>query len=101
VVRWRIYYEDGSSFSNEDGSLVEAPSFGVQAVVCDPDVFHAGDFVGLIDYLRRTGLVKFGSLTTNERYHDAANAARKDPDFDTTVRHVYEGADYYWFEGDR
>lgn len=95
---WRIYYEDGSTFSNGDGTLQEAPAFGVQAITCDPDEWHAGDFVGLIDYLVRTGLVKFGTLTTNEKYKAAVTAARSDQEFGGD-RHVYERADYYWYEG--
>lgn len=98
-MEWRIYYADGSSFSNLDGSLQEAPAFGVQAVVCNPGLWGAGDVVGLIDYLRRTGLVKFGTLTSNEQYRQATEAARADGDFDTNVREVYERGDYYWFEG--
>ena len=99
MLQWRIYYDDGSTYSNEDGELVAAPSFGVQAIVCDPDVWHSGDFVGLIDFLIRKGIVKFGRLASNEDYHNAVNAAQKDTDFDTNIRHVYERGDYYWYEG--
>jgi len=97
MPRWRIYYRDGETFSDEDGSLVDAPAFGVQAIVCEPDVWHAGDILGLVDYLVRIGLVKFGTLTSNEDYHRAVTAAREDPDFDDS-RHVYERAGYYWYE---
>lgn len=98
MPKWRIYYDNGLTFSDEDGTLKEAPAFGVQAIVCDPDIWHGGDFTGLIDYLVRTGLVKFGRLTTNEKYHAAVDGARTDPDFDTNARHVYERVDYYWYE---
>jgi len=33
VKAWRVYYEDGSSFSNEDGTWAQAPPFGLQCVV--------------------------------------------------------------------
>lgn len=97
---WRIYYDDGSTFSDEDGTLKDAPAFGVQAVVCDPDLWGTGDFVGLIDYLIKIGLVKFGRLAKNEDYNRALQAARSDPDFAKNIRHVYERGDYYWYNGE-
>ena len=33
IKSWRIYYADGSTFSNLDGTWAQAPPFGVQAVV--------------------------------------------------------------------
>ncbi len=33
IRAWRIFYADGSVFSNDDGSWAEAPPFGVMAVV--------------------------------------------------------------------
>jgi len=33
IERWTVYYEDGSTFSSDQGSWAEAPSFGVHAVV--------------------------------------------------------------------
>ena len=33
IKAWRIYYADGSTFSNKDGSWAEAPPFGVQCIV--------------------------------------------------------------------
>jgi hypothetical protein len=99
-MRWRIYYDDGSSFSDADGTLAAAPAWGVQAIVCEPDVWHAGDFAGLIDFLARRGLVKFGRLTSNESYRRALQRAQGDPDFDPQTRHVYERGDFYWYEGD-
>lgn len=80
--------------------LVDAPAFGVQAIVCEPDEWHCGDFAGLIDFLVRKGIVKFGRLTTNEAYHAAVRGAQNDPDFDPNTRHVYMDGDFYWYEGD-
>lgn len=33
VVRWEIFYADGSTFASDDGTWAEAPGFGVMAVV--------------------------------------------------------------------
>jgi len=33
IKAWRVYYADGSTFTSEDGSMAEAPLFGVQCVV--------------------------------------------------------------------
>lgn len=97
-MKWRIYYDDGRTFSNEDGELKDAPSFGVQAIVCEPDLWGCGDFVGLIDYLARSGIVKFGRLCPNEVYDLILKKAREDPDMGKN-RHVYEQGDFYWFNG--
>jgi len=43
VESWRIFYEDGSDFSSEDGPWAEAPAFGVQCVV----YYHVPDEDGL------------------------------------------------------
>jgi hypothetical protein len=98
-VKWKIYYADGTTFSDHDGSLKDAPAFGVLCVVCDPDLWGCGDLMGLVQYLMRTGLVKFGQLAPNEVYKRVLTSARSDPDFDTNERHVYERGDYYWFNG--
>lgn len=104
AIQWRIYYEDGSTFSNEDGTLQEAPAFGVMCVVCEagsiehPEHWGCGDFVGLIDYLARSGLVKFGRTTTNQIYDSVLKQARDNPDMGKS-RIVLERGDYYWFNG--
>lgn len=33
VMRWKVYYDDGTTFSSDDGSAEKAPLDGVQAVV--------------------------------------------------------------------
>jgi hypothetical protein len=33
MLKWRIYYDDGSTFDNLQGTADEAPPFGVQSVV--------------------------------------------------------------------
>jgi len=97
---WKIYYEDGSTFSSDDGGLEAAPAFGVQCVVCTPDLWGCGDIVGLVQYLAKGwGVVKFGSLTSNANYDAICLRARTDSDFDINTRHIYMGGDYYWFNG--
>jgi len=41
IKSWRIYYADGSTFTNKDGTWAEAPPFGVQCIVWyhDPKPF--------------------------------------------------------------
>lgn len=47
-MRWCIFYDDGSTFSNEEGNPEDAPVFGVQVIVQDwcqpPQVIHKTDF---------------------------------------------------------
>lgn len=77
-LKWRIYYDDGSTFSNLEGRFADAPSDGVLAVVeKDPQVgyvvYHGKDYyfkipddgtIGMADdlgpFLRRLGVIKFG-----------------------------------------
>lgn len=33
IKSWRIYYADGSTFTDKDGTWAEAPPFGVQCIV--------------------------------------------------------------------
>jgi hypothetical protein len=101
-MKWKIYYDDGTTFSDLDGTPDLAPAFGVQAVVCSPDLWGCGDIVGLIDYLSQPGMhkcVRFGRLTTNKKYADVLDMARSDRDIGSD-RHVYERGDYYWWRGD-
>ena len=95
---WKIHYEDGSTFSNEDGSFRDAPFFGVLGVVCDSDEWHSVDFAGLLDYLMQVGIVKLGRLSSNEVYHKVMTKARNDSDF-SPDRCVYERNDYYVYMG--
>jgi hypothetical protein len=101
-MRWKIYYDGGSTFSDENGTPDQAPAFGVLAVVCEPDLWGCGDVVGLIDYLAQPGMskcIRFGRLVANEVYERVLYTARHDTDFDLNVRHVYERGDYYWWNG--
>ena len=54
MLRWRIYYGDGSTFTNLQGSADEAPPFGVQFIVqlCDSD--NKRDTLNQADYFIMT-----------------------------------------------
>lgn len=51
IKSWRIYYADGSTFTNLDGLWAEAPPFGVQCVV----YYHVPDGYKTIDCGERNG----------------------------------------------
>lgn len=43
---WRVYYSDGSTYSDADGPIQDAPALGVQAIVQrDPNPHGTGRFV--------------------------------------------------------
>lgn len=87
---WRIYYDDGRTFSDQDGTPWDAPRVGVVAIVhADPRVGwqivagndyyywepHVGgwrnsDQFGMYDHMVRTRqpLVLFGRMVTDEAY---------------------------------
>jgi len=111
VARWRIYYDDGSTYSDTDGPVELAPCDGVLVVVQhDPDVgverlfykhfycwsvehqrwLGVGDerapgdgHWGLFDYLRRPGWKKFvaGRTVPYSLWARVHAAAISDPDF--------------------
>lgn len=99
---WRVYYGDGSTFSSEDGPPEDAPPLGVQAVICQRELWGCGDIFGLFDYLMSPGrykVVRFGRLVSNAAYQAAVEAARKDPCCGPD-RVVCERGDYYWWNGE-
>lgn len=86
---WSIYYDDGSIWSSENGSVEETPGLGVVAVLLKPEgspmivVGHdfycwhedqqrwwGADQSGVWDYLHRPGWKKvlFGRTVSNEQY---------------------------------
>lgn len=101
AVIWKIYYGDGSVFSNKDGLPENAPALNVQAVTCSPEVWMGGDIFGLFDYLSQPGkkIVKFGRMVTNAEFDRAVTLARNDPYFDPNNRFVFERVDFYWWVG--
>lgn len=108
-MRWRIYYQDGSTYSDVDGPVEHAPCDGVQAIVqrdatvgrevlalkhfyaWDVDRWRGlGDQVGggdagygLFVYLRRPGWKKIvaGETVDYAVYSRCKHAADTDPDF--------------------
>ena len=98
-MRWKIYYDDGTTFSDEDGSLEDAPARGVQAIVCKDERlgwvvetgcdyyvwkdgrFYARDIFGLFDFLIDSGLVKFGRTITSMEYNQVFQRALEDAAF--------------------
>ena len=105
MLQWRIYYGDGSTFSDLDGSVEEAPPLNVQAIAeaagidigrrvtarydyywHENNQFSGGDLFGLFDYLMRaqgSAVVKFGRMVTNLEYDAALQHAVTDPELPT------------------
>jgi len=85
MMRWLIFYDDGSRFSSDDGEWKDAPTDGVLFVleqVGDRIVTHSGSdhYIQLEDggivctedlgpLLRKWG-VKFGRWTSIKRYEE-------------------------------
>lgn len=84
---WRIYYADGTKFTDGEGTPYDAPAIGVVVItqadatnrfrtvtgdfyVCWPWGWEACDIFGLWDYLASAGpkTVKFGRTLSNEVY---------------------------------
>jgi hypothetical protein len=103
MLRWRIYYGDGSTYSSTDGSPFDAPRLNVQIIV-GPDAqtgryivaqhdaywwdnererWFGGDRRGEWDYLCQLGprVVLYGRFIGNAEYNACANAAQADVDF--------------------
>lgn len=103
-MKWKIYYEDGSTFSDEDGTIEEAPARGVICIVqadgslgrrfeLDEDFYvwseavgwkqgwTAMNIFGLMDFLIELGLVKFGRMTDDQNYQAIKRRAAEDPGF--------------------
>lgn len=93
---WRIYYEDGTTFSNLDGSFKDAPFWGVSQIICEPDIVLGVDREGLLDYLMRLGIVKLGREMGNARFHELHGRANLEADIELSPdREICEGKDYY------
>lgn len=98
-MEWKIYYGDGHTFSDEDGSPKDASPLGVQVIVQSDDevgrrILHGydyywyegewfgGDVFGLWDFLARAvGPVRFGRLIPLADFREIYATAQKDPDF--------------------
>ena len=108
-MKWRIYYGDGSTYSNEDGPPENAPGVGVQVIVrrdrdhgrhtiaggnqgrrddffwwdATTGQWFNGDHYGFTLYLMRPGWRKviFGESIGNEAFLEVKKRAAADPDF--------------------
>lgn len=106
MVRWRIYYADGSTFDSTMGDPWEAPGLGVVCIVQgDPDTgrgvqsrwdwyawrrdtrdWWGHDGFGILDQLTadrldRVAAVKAGRTVSSEDYGRLFALANADPDF--------------------
>lgn len=113
MIEWRIYYEGGVTFSNEDGTPFDAPSRGVMVIsVAEPAIgrqlvsrfdfywwhsdkrfWFGGDVNGLWDYLSDPGPKKvlFGRFVKNDEYQVVIKQAIEDPDLPVkSARHPEE-----------
>lgn len=101
MTRWKIYYSDGSTFSDKDGDPFNAPGRGVQMIVHEHSEvgrhllgrednywwsgsrWFGGDLFGLYDYLQEPGPKKviFGRVIDNESFKRITQAALNDPEF--------------------
>lgn len=105
-VKWRIYYDDGSTFDSNDGDPDQAPGYGVICIVQpDPDVgrtvmrrfdwyywnalqsqwWGSSDLFSVLDHvLHRTGFVDGRTICQARHavdYADICQRAEADPDF--------------------
>ena len=95
-LKWKIYYDDGTAFSNIDGEWETAPSDGVLCVVVKSDktgrhIFSGSDYYFKIPgtdsfahaddlgpFLRKLGLVKFGRWGPDRLMEDALKKVASD-----------------------
>jgi hypothetical protein len=98
MIRWRLYYGDGTTFSDEDGTPAFAPTTNVMCCAWYDDdnrrrLAHAADYYwyedgrwygsdlfGLWDYLARPGfkIVKFGRMIGDLQFRDVMSKAMND-----------------------
>ena len=107
IARWKLHYDDGTTFSDRDGSPSEAPVLGVQVIAqaagsdigrlivqrrdyywYDDGEWFGGDLFGLFDYLSRSqgrSIVKFGRAVSQEVFQRCLDAAIADPELPKKV----------------
>jgi hypothetical protein len=103
MLKWRVYYDDDSTFDSSQGSPADSPGWGVVACVSidkveghtlqslsdyyvyDPSCGWVGvDLCGLFDRLGNrvpTEAVCFGRMLPNTVYERVYDKALNDPDF--------------------
>jgi len=95
---WRIYYDDNTQFSSDDGEWEAAPADGVICVVVRSErtgrhIFQGSDFYFKVPgtdklayaddlgaFLRKLGLVKFGLWTSDKLFESTLIKAQNDTD---------------------
>jgi len=98
-MKWKIFYDDGSTFCDLDGSPYDAPARGVQVIAqedeyvgrlmqikcdyywwTDKDGWMAGDLFGLYDYLSISGYRKviFGRMINYHQFRELYLKAESD-----------------------
>lgn len=95
-MRWRIYYGDGSTFTDQDGAPWEAPRTNVQVIKTESGFQHSKDAyywneafgwqgcdtAGMYDYLmsyRAPAVVLFGRSIRNEDFWALVGRAGREP----------------------
>jgi hypothetical protein len=112
-MRWKIFYTDGTTFSNQDGEPEDAPGWGVIAVAQEDDVvgvqihhqrdfycfapefggWYAVDYFGFAQYLARPGLkvIKVGDVMPTNEYLKLIHSLHEDPELPTkSARYSWE-----------
>jgi hypothetical protein len=102
-MKWRIYYDDGSTFDSDQGSPEDAPPYGFICAIGRDEtdkryIMHGWDYYqwdkeanqwwgmdrdGLIDRLCRNLVYAFklGRTVSKTDFYDTMSRAHKDPDF--------------------
>lgn len=97
MLRWRLYYDNGSVYDDQTGPWEQAPSDGVLVLRPNDErgspLFHGCEYYvnrsGFRPYmtndlgplLRSLGIIKFGREAPRERYHEIVGKALHDPNF--------------------
>lgn len=104
MLRWRIYYADGSTFDSTEGGAEKAPALGVVSIVMLRDnsqgQWYGGDQYGLTQYLIEPGWkrVLLGRTLPDDEFVEISGRAANDPDFPSD-RYNLNRKDLYWWEG--
>lgn len=110
MLRWRIYYGDGGTYSNEDGGPEAAPARNVQIIVQADEMvgryyqscsdhyvweyererWRGCDAFGLFDYLLDPGPRKviFGRTIDNDEYADLLRRVDEEGGFQHKSSHL-------------
>jgi hypothetical protein len=113
-MKWKIFYIDGTSFSNEEGNPEDAPGSGLAAIAQEDGVvgvaIHYGqdfycfgeqykgwvgmDYFGLGQYLAKPGfkIIKLGEAMDTVGYRELLAKIKVDPTLpNKSARYPWEG----------